>query len=207
MQQWFPPEHSKTASRPRSSTGPIGFIIDLHSQWHNEALRASNYITSMDASIIIPSGPPPAPYIALGKPLNSNYTIPRRAPVPDPPAETTVFQRSSSTSLGATKPRDKQRQSVQHRADHYRPFTQPATTADYQQLKCEGCGRKSHLLDLAIRRQRPRFYGKMDMTSGFFQTSIDAQSRPYTAFITSFCVLQALIHACSTPRFIDIQIT
>jgi hypothetical protein len=30
----------------------------------------------------------PAAYIALGKPLNSNYTIPRRAPVLDPPVET-----------------------------------------------------------------------------------------------------------------------
>ncbi len=37
-----------------------------------------------------------------------------------------------------------------------------------------------------VTRQRPRFYGKMDMTSGFFPTSIDTQSHPYTAFITSF---------------------
>jgi hypothetical protein len=37
-----------------------------------------------------------------------------------------------------------------------------------------------------VTRQRPRFYGKMDMTSsGFLQASIDAKSRPYTAFITS----------------------
>ncbi len=41
-----------------------------------------------------------------------------------------------------------------------------------------------------VTRQRPCFYGKMDMTSGFFQTSIDAQSRPYTAFITSFGLYQ-----------------
>jgi hypothetical protein len=34
-------------------------------------------------------------------------------------------------------------------------------------------------------RQRPRFYGKMDVTSDFFQTSVDAQSGPFTAFITS----------------------
>ncbi len=37
-----------------------------------------------------------------------------------------------------------------------------------------------------VTRYRPRFYGKMDMTSGFFQTAIDAKSRPsFTAFITS----------------------
>jgi hypothetical protein len=83
VQQWFPPEDNETTSLPRSSTGPIGHIINLHSQWHDEALlRTSSFITSMGASIIIPSAPPPpAAYIALGKPLNSNYTIPRRAPV------------------------------------------------------------------------------------------------------------------------------
>ncbi len=32
--------------------------------------------------------------------------------------------------------------------------------------------------------QRPHIYGKMDMTSGFFQTAIDERSRPFTAFIT-----------------------
>jgi hypothetical protein len=36
-----------------------------------------------------------------------------------------------------------------------------------------------------VTRHRPRFYGKMDITSGFFQTAIDAKSRPFTAFITS----------------------
>jgi hypothetical protein len=36
-----------------------------------------------------------------------------------------------------------------------------------------------------VTRQRPRLYGKMDMTSGFFQTAIDERSRPFTAFITS----------------------
>ncbi len=56
VQQWFPPEDNETASRPRSSTAPIGLIIDLHSQWHDDALRATNFITSMGASIIIPSG-------------------------------------------------------------------------------------------------------------------------------------------------------
>jgi hypothetical protein len=78
VQQWFPPEDNATASHPRSSTGPSGLIIDLHSQWHDDALRATNFITSMGASIIIPSAPPPPPpppaYIALGKPLSSNYT-------------------------------------------------------------------------------------------------------------------------------------
>ncbi len=69
----------------------------------------------MGASIIIPSGPPPAAYIALGKPLNSNYTIPRRALVLDPPVE--------SMSHG--------------------PRVSPtAPAADSQQLQCEGCGRK-----------------------------------------------------------------
>jgi hypothetical protein len=32
VQQWFPPDSNETASRLRSSTGPIGLIIDLHSQ-------------------------------------------------------------------------------------------------------------------------------------------------------------------------------
>jgi hypothetical protein len=59
VQQWFPPDANEPASRPRSSTGPIGLIIDLHSQWHDDALRATNFITSMGASIIIPSAPPP----------------------------------------------------------------------------------------------------------------------------------------------------
>ncbi len=36
-----------------------------------------------------------------------------------------------------------------------------------------------------VTRHRLRFYGKMDMTSGFFQTAIDAKSRQFTAFITS----------------------
>jgi hypothetical protein len=57
VQQWFPPEDHEATNRPRSSTGPIGLIIDLHSQWHDEALRTSSFITSTGASIIIPSGP------------------------------------------------------------------------------------------------------------------------------------------------------
>jgi hypothetical protein len=36
-----------------------------------------------------------------------------------------------------------------------------------------------------VTRQRLRLYGKMNMTSGFFQTAIDDRSRPFTAFITS----------------------
>jgi hypothetical protein len=36
-----------------------------------------------------------------------------------------------------------------------------------------------------VTRQRSRIYGKMDMTSGFFQTAIDERSRLFTAFITS----------------------
>ena len=35
----------------------------------------------------------------------------------------------------------------------------------------------------------------MDMTSGFFQTSIDAQSRPFTAFIAS----SGLYQCCRLP--------
>ncbi len=55
--QWFPPDSTLSASRPRSKMGPIGLIIDLRSQRHDEVLRARNLITSMGASIIIPSGP------------------------------------------------------------------------------------------------------------------------------------------------------
>ncbi len=36
-----------------------------------------------------------------------------------------------------------------------------------------------------VTRHRPRFYGRMDMTSDFFQTAIDAKSRPFTAVFTS----------------------
>jgi hypothetical protein len=44
-----------------------------------------------------------------------------------------------------------------------------------------------------VTQNPPRLYGKEDMTSGFFQTFIDEQSRPYTAFITSTgCVLRAI---------------
>jgi hypothetical protein len=46
-----------------------------------------------------------------------------------------------------------------------------------------------------VTRQRPRLYGKMDMTSGFFQTAIDDRSRPFTAFITS----SGLYQRCRLP--------
>ncbi len=36
-----------------------------------------------------------------------------------------------------------------------------------------------------VTQHRPRLYGKVDMTSGFFQTAIDERSRPFTAFMTS----------------------
>ncbi len=70
--------------------------------------------------------------------------------MPDPPAETPVFYRSSSsTSHGAiTKPRDEQRQPALHRAYHPDPSTQPATAVDYQQPRCEGCGRNGHTPDI-----------------------------------------------------------
>ncbi len=58
VQQWFPPEDHDATSRLRSIPGPIGLIIDLHSQWHDEALRTSSFLTSMGASITIPSAPP-----------------------------------------------------------------------------------------------------------------------------------------------------
>ncbi len=57
IRQWFLPEDREATSRPRSITDPIGLIIDLHSQWHDDALRATNFITSMGVSMIIPSGP------------------------------------------------------------------------------------------------------------------------------------------------------
>ncbi len=57
IQQWYPPEDRDAISRPRSSTGPIGLVIDLHSQLYDEVLHTSSFLTSMGASIIIPSGP------------------------------------------------------------------------------------------------------------------------------------------------------
>jgi hypothetical protein len=41
-----------------------------------------------------------------------------------------------------------------------------------------------HIMVDRMTRQRPRLYGKMNMTSGYFQTAIDERSRPFTAFIT-----------------------
>jgi hypothetical protein len=102
-----------------------------------------------------PIRPPPAAYIPLGKPLSSNYTIPKRAPVPDPPAETTVFQRSNSGAHSATKPREEQRtQSVHSRADYYGP--NPASTSS-QHTRCEGCGRKGHTPDSCDRKEHPNW--------------------------------------------------
>jgi hypothetical protein len=45
------------------------------------------------------------------------------------------------------------------------------------------------LLD-RVTQHRPRLNGKVDMTSGFFQTAIDERSRPFTAFITSTGLIQ-----------------
>ncbi len=47
-----------------------------------------------------------------------------------------------------------------------------------------------------VTRQLPRLYGKMDMTSGFFQIAIDERSRPFTAFITS----SGLYQWCRLPK-------
>jgi hypothetical protein len=41
-----------------------------------------------------------------------------------------------------------------------------------------------------VTQHRPRLYGKMDMTSGFFQAAIDERTRPFTAFITSTGLFQ-----------------
>jgi hypothetical protein len=41
-----------------------------------------------------------------------------------------------------------------------------------------------------VTQHRPRLYGKVDVTSGFFQTDIDERSRPVTAFITSTGLFQ-----------------
>ncbi len=41
-----------------------------------------------------------------------------------------------------------------------------------------------------VTQHRPRLHGKVDMTSGFFQTAIDERSRPFTAFITSTGLFQ-----------------
>jgi hypothetical protein len=101
------------------------------------------------------SGPSPAAYITLGKPLNSNYTNPKRAPSPEPSEETTVFPLSSSGAHSATRPRDEQRtQSVQSRADHYGPTS--ASTSS-QQAPCEGCGRKGHTPDNCDRKEHPNW--------------------------------------------------
>jgi hypothetical protein len=133
--------------------GPIALIIDLHSQWHDEVLRASNLLTSFGASIIIPSGPPPAACIPLGKPLNSNYTIPKRAPVPDPPAETTEFQQTNTSAHRATKPRDEQRLQQPARSNnYYGPNVAPTSE---QHATCEGCGRKGHRPDNCTRKEHP----------------------------------------------------
>ncbi len=156
VQQWYPPDSTPTANRPRSKMGPIGLIIDLHSQWHDEVMRASNLLTSMGASIIIPSGSAPAPYIPLGRPLNSNYSIPKRAAVQDPPAETTEFHQASSTAHRTTaKPRDEQRPQQPARSNNY--YGPSAASTVDQHATCEGCGRKGHTPDSCTRRDHPNW--------------------------------------------------
>jgi hypothetical protein len=46
------------------------------------------------------------------------------------------------------------------------------------------------MIDRVVTQHRPRLYGMVDMTSGFFQTAIDERSRPFTAFITSTGLFQ-----------------
>jgi hypothetical protein len=88
-------------------------------------------------------------------PLNSNYTIPKRVPVPDPPVDTTGLQRSNSGSHSAAKPRDEQRpQLPMHSRDYYGPNT--ASTSN-QHAKCEGCGRKSYTPDSCDRKEHPNW--------------------------------------------------
>jgi hypothetical protein len=41
-----------------------------------------------------------------------------------------------------------------------------------------------------VTQYRPRLYGKVDMTSGFFQAAIDERSRPFTVYITSTGLFQ-----------------
>jgi hypothetical protein len=99
--------------------------------------------------------PPPAAYIPLRKSFSSNYTIPKRAPVPDPPADTTVFQRSNSGTHSATKPKEEQRsQQPMHSRDYYGPDT--ASTANLH-AKYEGCGRKGHTPDSCDRKEHPNW--------------------------------------------------
>ncbi len=156
VQQWYPPDSTSTASRPRSRMSPIGLIIDLHSQWLDEVIRTSNLLASLGASIIIPSGPAPAPYIPLGKPLNSNYTIPKRAPAPDPPAETTEFQQTNNSAHRATaKPRDEQRLKQPLRSNNY--YGPNAAPTAEQHATCEGCGRKGHTPDSCTRKDHPNW--------------------------------------------------
>jgi hypothetical protein len=135
--------------------GPIGLIIDLHSAWHEEVLRASSILSNMGASIIIPSGPPPAAHIALGMPLSSNYSIPKRATVPPSPEEATVRTHLNPRTNNAIRPRDEQRpQSVQDRADYYGPASD---TASGQHASCEGCGRKGHTTDHCAMKAHPNW--------------------------------------------------
>jgi hypothetical protein len=98
---------------------------------------------------------PPAAYIPLGKPLSSNYTIPKRAPVPDPSAETTEFQHSNSSAHRATKPRDEQRLQQTARSNNY--YGPNAAPTSEQHATCKGCGRKGHTPDNCTRKEHPNW--------------------------------------------------
>jgi hypothetical protein len=114
---WDQPHTTVVSSRGQRNRQPPTQQHGSHRPYHRPALTVArrcpprNQLYHQHGRFNShPIRPPPAVYIALRKPLNSNYTIPRRPPVPHPPAETTVFPRSSSTSFGVTKPRDEQRQ-------------------------------------------------------------------------------------------------
>jgi hypothetical protein len=105
--------------------GPIGLIIDLHSQWHDEVLCASNLITSMGASIIIPSGPhqqrtyhwgsrsaqiipsPSALQCPILQPKLQSFHIPTPAPTePQSPGTSSAYNslRAAITTTGPMQP-------------------------------------------------------------------------------------------------------
>ncbi len=167
-QQWYPPlPTSSESSVSRSSVGPIGYIIDLHAAWHEKMNANAAAFISMEASILIPAGYS-LPYISLGRPLNSNYTIPRKAVAqpsrpdsPDvaqpslqadhhPPA---VAQPSFRADNNTKKRKTEQRQpAVQSKGSYYGPAQkiQPVPREP-----CQGCGRLGHSPDNCPLRMHP----------------------------------------------------
>jgi hypothetical protein len=148
--RWFPPALAESANiAPRCKLGPIGLAIDLHAAWHDKVFEAAGILRNMGASILIPRGSG-EPYIALGKRLASNYTIPRRPAAKQPPAEASPSENKSISHAEQAHRRQAEHQlpAAQSRDDHYGPA---------QGIACQGCDRIGHTPDTCLFQSHPNW--------------------------------------------------